>query len=42
MEVSGQHHTPAAFSLGKTPVLIEKEADWAPELVRIIHRKEKF
>jgi len=40
--VSGQHHIPAAFSLGKTPVLTEKEAEWAPELVWIIQRKEKF
>jgi len=36
MEVSGQYHTPAAFSLGQTPVPIEKEAQWAPELVWII------
>jgi len=28
--VSDQYHTPAAFSLGKTPVPIEKEAEWAP------------
>jgi hypothetical protein len=28
MEVNGQHYTSAAFSLGKTPVPIEKKAEF--------------
>jgi hypothetical protein len=33
--VSGQHHAPAAFTPGKEPVPIVKEAGWAPELLWI-------
>jgi hypothetical protein len=31
--VCGQHHAPAAFTLGKDPVPIVQEAGWAPEPV---------
>jgi hypothetical protein len=30
MGVGGQRHTPAAFTPGKDPVPIVKEAGWAP------------
>jgi hypothetical protein len=33
--VCGQHHAPAAFTLGKDPVPIVQEAGWAPEPVWI-------
>ena len=33
MEVSGQHHVPAALSPGKNSVPIDYEAGWAPEPV---------
>jgi hypothetical protein len=39
---AGHHHTPTVFSLGKTPVPIGQEAEWAPELVQMIQIKEKF
>jgi hypothetical protein len=31
MGVCGQHHAPAAFTLGKDPVPIIQKAGWAPE-----------
>ena len=35
MGVGGQHHTPAAFTLGKDPVPIVQEDEWALEQVWI-------
>ena len=38
MEMTGQHHTPAALQQGKTPVTIKQEAGWAPEPVSTFRR----
>jgi hypothetical protein len=35
MEVGGQHHAPAAFTLGKDPIPIVQETGWALETVWI-------
>jgi hypothetical protein len=43
MQVSGQFHVAGVFSPGKeAPLPIEKEADWAPELVWTFFLKIKF
>jgi hypothetical protein len=43
MKISGQLHAPAALTLGKdTPVPLEWEAGWDPELVWILARRDKY
>jgi len=41
--VSGDWHAPAALPLVKVPqVAVKFEAGWAPELVRMLQRREKY
>jgi len=41
--VSGGCHAPAASPLVKMPqVAVKFEAGWAPELVRMLQRREKY
>ena len=42
MEMGGEIRASAALSLGQTPVLIEMEAVWAPELVWTVWEKSQF
>jgi hypothetical protein len=42
VDVSGQHHAPAALLLGETPVLIEEEAEWVLETYWTIWKREKM
>ena len=42
MEVSGQHHTQGTLPRENMPVLVEQEAEWAPEQIWSIVRRETF
>jgi hypothetical protein len=43
MDVSRQLHALTALLLGKEPPMpIEYEVGWAPELARILRRREKY
>jgi hypothetical protein len=41
MDLSGDNHFLTAFPLGRASILTEYEAEWAPELVWTIWRREK-
>jgi hypothetical protein len=41
MEVSGQHHGPAALPRERTPISIVEKPWWAPEVVWTFWRSEK-